>query len=161
MRKRGIGIYLTFDVYIVYPFIYSNNNNRIVGAIAAGLFAAYLSHPFDTIKTCMQGDIERKKYVGVSDTGNFLCCNLLSLFSFFIALLVPNVSPSYIMQHQPCIKLEALKCFIKVFYIFIITFPPSIFLCVDVQKYNFFVCNVINRCCLPVLKANMCSIYIR
>jgi solute carrier family 25 carnitine/acylcarnitine transporter 20/29 len=34
----------------------------ILGAIPAGLVAATLSHPLDTIKTCMQGDLERKSY---------------------------------------------------------------------------------------------------
>eukprot|EP01047_Picozoa_sp_COSAG01_P114446 COSAG01_NODE_43120_length_433_cov_0.682635_1_plen_30_part_01 len=27
-------------------------------AIIGGTFACYLSHPFDTCKTCMQGDVE-------------------------------------------------------------------------------------------------------
>ena len=30
------------------------------GASGAGMIAATLSHPLDTIKTCMQGDLERK-----------------------------------------------------------------------------------------------------
>lgn len=32
------------------------------GASGAGIIAATLSHPLDTMKTCMQGDIERKVY---------------------------------------------------------------------------------------------------
>ena len=32
----------------------------LVGASCAGVIAATLSHPLDTIKTCMQGDVERK-----------------------------------------------------------------------------------------------------
>lgn len=35
-----------------------------VGGVAGGM----LSHPFDTIKTCMQGDIERKMYGGFAST---------------------------------------------------------------------------------------------
>lgn len=46
----------------------SEDQARMVGAILAGLFGAYLSHPFDTIKTCMQGDVEQKRFRGMSDT---------------------------------------------------------------------------------------------
>ena len=50
-----------------YPTTFDTNDKaRIPAALLGGLFACYLTHPFDTIKTCMQGDIERKVY------GNFL-----------------------------------------------------------------------------------------
>merc|ERR1712070_1196541 len=39
-----------------------------LGAAGAGCIAATLSHPFDTIKTCMQGDIERKTYTTLQGT---------------------------------------------------------------------------------------------
>lgn len=42
---------------------------RIPAALLGGLFACYLTHPFDTIKTCMQGDIERQKFKKFVDTG--------------------------------------------------------------------------------------------
>lgn len=51
------------------------------GASGAGMIAATLSHPLDTMKTCMQGDIERKVYTDQVGTfrkiaeggyGNFL-----------------------------------------------------------------------------------------
>ena len=35
---------------------------RIPAALLGALFACHLTHPFDTVKTCMQGDIERKTY---------------------------------------------------------------------------------------------------
>lgn len=35
---------------------------RVPASLLGGLFACYLTHPFDTVKTCMQGDIERKTY---------------------------------------------------------------------------------------------------
>mmetsp|Transcript_22978 Transcript_22978/g.35413 ORF Transcript_22978/g.35413 Transcript_22978/m.35413 type:complete len:269 (+) Transcript_22978:216-1022(+) len=41
---------------------------RVPAALLGGLFACYLTHPFDTIKTCMQGDIERKTYGSFTDT---------------------------------------------------------------------------------------------
>ena len=41
---------------------------RVPASLLGGLFACYLTHPFDTIKTCMQGDIERKTYGTFSET---------------------------------------------------------------------------------------------
>jgi Mitochondrial carrier protein len=38
------------------------NTARVPAALLGGFFACYLTHPFDTIKTCMQGDIERTVY---------------------------------------------------------------------------------------------------
>ena len=40
----------------------------VIGSIASGLIAATLSHPLDTIKTCMQGDVERKRYHNMRQT---------------------------------------------------------------------------------------------
>ena len=46
-----------------YPDQFPNNNTaRVPAALLGGLFACYLTHPADTIKTCMQGDIERQTY---------------------------------------------------------------------------------------------------
>ena len=41
---------------------------RIPAALLGGLFACYLTQPFDTVKTCMQGDIERKTYGSFVET---------------------------------------------------------------------------------------------
>jgi len=50
-----------------YPTTFDTNDKaRVPAALLGGLFACYLTHPFDTIKTCMQGDIERELY------GNFV-----------------------------------------------------------------------------------------
>jgi len=38
------------------------------GAVIAGVFASAVTHPLDTIKTCMQGDIERTKFVDVKNS---------------------------------------------------------------------------------------------
>lgn len=46
-----------------YPTIFDTNDKaRVPAALLGGLFACYLTQPFDTIKTCMQGDIERKEF---------------------------------------------------------------------------------------------------
>lgn len=50
----------------------SDAKARIPAALLGGLFACYLSHPFDTIKTCMQGDIERKTYGTFIDTAKVI-----------------------------------------------------------------------------------------
>ena len=48
----------------------TNNHARIPAALLGGLFACYLTHPFDTIKTCMQGDIERTLYGSFTQTAS-------------------------------------------------------------------------------------------
>jgi hypothetical protein len=53
-----------------YPDTFDTNDKaRIPAALLGGLFGCYMTHPFDTIKTCMQGDIEREIYGGFSATG--------------------------------------------------------------------------------------------
>ena len=42
------------------------------GSVIGGIFAATISHPSDTIKTCMQGDLGGKTYTGVVGTGKRL-----------------------------------------------------------------------------------------
>ena len=46
------------------------NSADFAGAVGAGLIAASLSHPLDTIKTCMQGDIERATYTNFAGTAS-------------------------------------------------------------------------------------------
>jgi solute carrier family 25 carnitine/acylcarnitine transporter 20/29 len=43
-----------------------------VGALCGAFFCATITHPMDTIKTCMQGDIEQKKYTNIRATGTLL-----------------------------------------------------------------------------------------
>ena len=42
------------------------------GAAGAGVIAASLSHPLDTIKTCMQGDLQRETYTTLQGTASKL-----------------------------------------------------------------------------------------
>lgn len=56
-----------------YPNEFPDNNRaRVPAALLGGLFACYLTHPFDTIKTCMQGDIERTTYSTFTSTASLL-----------------------------------------------------------------------------------------
>ena len=50
----------------------SASTSNFAGAAGAGMIAATLSHPLDTIKTCMQGDIERATYSDFMGTARTL-----------------------------------------------------------------------------------------
>eukprot|EP00586_Coscinodiscus_wailesii_P018294 CAMPEP_0172494784 /NCGR_PEP_ID=MMETSP1066-20121228/56836_1 /TAXON_ID=671091 /ORGANISM="Coscinodiscus wailesii, Strain CCMP2513" /LENGTH=269 /DNA_ID=CAMNT_0013266039 /DNA_START=143 /DNA_END=952 /DNA_ORIENTATION=- len=53
-----------------YPDTFDTNDKaRVPAALLGGFFACYLTQPFDTIKTCMQGDIERTKFGTLTQTG--------------------------------------------------------------------------------------------
>lgn len=49
-------------------YLPTNDHARIPAALLGAFFACYLTHPFDTIKTCMQGDIERTTYGSLPQT---------------------------------------------------------------------------------------------
>jgi len=56
-----------------YPQQFPDNTTaRVPAALLGGLFACYLTQPFDTVKTCMQGDIERQVYGSFSQTAKKL-----------------------------------------------------------------------------------------
>lgn len=56
-----------------YPDTFDTNDKaRVPAALLGGLFACYLTQPFDTIKTCMQGDIEREVYGSFTHTGKHI-----------------------------------------------------------------------------------------
>mmetsp|Transcript_6466 Transcript_6466/g.15615 ORF Transcript_6466/g.15615 Transcript_6466/m.15615 type:complete len:113 (+) Transcript_6466:105-443(+) len=46
----------------------SKATGSFLGASGAGMIAATLSHPLDTMKTCMQGDVEQKTYKSLFQT---------------------------------------------------------------------------------------------
>uniref|UniRef100_A0A7S0YV12 Mitochondrial carrier protein n=1 Tax=Hemiselmis tepida TaxID=464990 RepID=A0A7S0YV12_9CRYP len=90
-----------------------SNTALAVGALTGSFFAATISHPMDTIKTCMQGDLGQEKYKGVTQTGKTLAEDygvarglfkglafriVLIATTFFLVnnfkeLLVPNMFP--------------------------------------------------------------------
>ena len=57
---------------VVEDYGYSPATGTFAGAVGGGVIAATLSHPMDTIKTCMQGDIEQKTYTSLSGTARKL-----------------------------------------------------------------------------------------
>lgn len=48
------------------------NSALAAGALTGACFAATLTHPLDTIKTCMQGDLGMVKYTNIMSTGRLL-----------------------------------------------------------------------------------------
>mmetsp|Transcript_29421 Transcript_29421/g.68588 ORF Transcript_29421/g.68588 Transcript_29421/m.68588 type:complete len:248 (+) Transcript_29421:44-787(+) len=61
----------------------TNDHARIPAALLGGLFACYLTHPFDTIKTCMQGDISRVKYGTFSQTFSTIMGGSMGIRGFY------------------------------------------------------------------------------
>ena len=57
-----LGMGPVFAEQLVNSYGMSQGTANFAGAAGAGVIAASLSHPLDTIKTCMQGDIERATY---------------------------------------------------------------------------------------------------
>mmetsp|Transcript_8760 Transcript_8760/g.16127 ORF Transcript_8760/g.16127 Transcript_8760/m.16127 type:complete len:275 (+) Transcript_8760:81-905(+) len=60
----GIAPVLTKSLVNSDVGMFKGNNyaSGLAGSIAAGVFAALLTHPTDTAKTCMQADLEQKVY---------------------------------------------------------------------------------------------------
>ena len=48
---------------------YGKQTAKMMAAIGAGVISASLSHPMDTIKSCVQGDVGQEKYT--SNVGTF------------------------------------------------------------------------------------------
>ena len=67
-----IGLTPVLSKYFKKNYNIENNISKISGAICAGFISSTLSQPIDTIKTCMQGDIEQKKYTTTINTARTL-----------------------------------------------------------------------------------------
>ena len=61
----------------------SDQAGAVIGALASGVLSAALTHPLDTIKSCMQGDTEGVKYGTVMQTARALYAEEQSLKPFF------------------------------------------------------------------------------
>mmetsp|Transcript_44310 Transcript_44310/g.108294 ORF Transcript_44310/g.108294 Transcript_44310/m.108294 type:complete len:277 (+) Transcript_44310:47-877(+) len=64
-----LGITPTIQLKLVEDYKLDKNVGLAAGALIGSILSATLTHPMDTIKTCMQGDLEGKKYTTVKGTG--------------------------------------------------------------------------------------------
>ncbi len=67
-----IGIGPALGTYFREDLGWSVPASKASGAIGAGVIAATLSHPLDTIKTCMQGDVKQEKFTSLTRTARTL-----------------------------------------------------------------------------------------
>ena len=67
-----IGIGPALGMYLRDEHGWSVASSKATGAVGAGLVAATISHPLDTIKTCMQGDVKREKFTSLTNTARTL-----------------------------------------------------------------------------------------
>merc|ERR1711964_576488 len=51
---------------------YDVNTAKAIATVSSGVLAGTVSHPMDTLKTCMQGDIGRDTYGTISESGRLL-----------------------------------------------------------------------------------------
>ena len=67
-----LGVTPLMQKAMVEEFGMEPNVGLAVGALSGSFFSATLTHPMDTVKTCMQGDCEQKKYSNIRGTGKRL-----------------------------------------------------------------------------------------
>ena len=67
-----VGVAPSIKQELVSRFNLNGNLGLVVGALSGSVFACVITHPMDTIKTCMQGDVAKKKYKGIVQTGQLL-----------------------------------------------------------------------------------------
>jgi len=67
-----LGITPLIQTKLVEASGWENNTALAAGSLMGALLAGVVTHPMDTIKSCMQGDMGRVKYDGIMQTGNSL-----------------------------------------------------------------------------------------
>lgn len=55
-----------------YAGVISKDTALAIGSIVSGFVGAAATHPLDTMKTCMQGDVGREKYTNATQSGKLL-----------------------------------------------------------------------------------------
>lgn len=63
-----LGIAPVVQRTLIEDYGFGTFQGGFMGAAIAGVFASAVTHPMDTIKTCMQGDVEGVKYTTVTET---------------------------------------------------------------------------------------------
>ncbi len=63
-----LGVTPIVQTYLEEKHQYSQSKASFFASMLGGVVAAVPSHPFDVVKTCMQGDVEQKQYKSVSKT---------------------------------------------------------------------------------------------
>ena len=67
-----LGVTPTIQKQLSEKFNLEGNLALAVGALSGSFFSATITHPMDTIKTCMQGDLQQTKYTNIRETGQSL-----------------------------------------------------------------------------------------
>ena len=67
-----LGVTPTIQKQLAERFQLEGNLALAAGALSGSFFSATITHPMDTIKTCMQGDLHQKKYTNILKTGQSL-----------------------------------------------------------------------------------------
>ena len=67
-----LGVTPTIQAELKSRFQLDGNIALGVGALSGSFFSATITHPMDTIKTCMQGDLHQEKYTNIRETGALL-----------------------------------------------------------------------------------------
>lgn len=57
-----LGVTPVAQLYLEHKYGFDHTSSIISASVVGGVVAALPSHPFDVIKTCMQGDLEQKEY---------------------------------------------------------------------------------------------------
>ena len=88
-----LGITPLIQQHLVESSGVEQNTALAAGALTGAIFAGTITHPMDTIKTCMQGDLGQTKYTDITSTGRLLASEygvvqgLFKGLSFRIALI--------------------------------------------------------------------------
>lgn len=88
-----LGICPVLQRELMHRYSLEEHTALAAGALTSSVFAATLTHPLDTIKTCMQGDVAQQKYTCMRETAALIAAEhgvakgLFKGLSFRIALI--------------------------------------------------------------------------
>jgi len=88
-----LGICPVLQRELMHRYSLEENTALAAGALTSSVFAATLTHPLDTVKTCMQGDVAQQRYTSMRGTAALIAAEhgvakgLFKGLSFRIALI--------------------------------------------------------------------------